>query len=83
MKDLLSKEHYSYKILSRACPPSSIDSSPYMDYPPFLQENLDPPFYDFSKIPTLNPPLINKGGSSHYDVSERNKLTLKSIFFHF
>ena len=26
--------------------------SPYMDYSPFLQENLDFPFYDFSKIPT-------------------------------
>ena len=25
---------------------------PYIGYPQFLQENLDPPIYDFSKIPT-------------------------------
>ena len=25
---------------------------PSIDNPPFLQENLDPPFYDLSKIPT-------------------------------
>ena len=27
-------------------------SNPLYGLPPFLQENLEPPFYDFSKIPT-------------------------------
>ena len=58
MKDLLSKEHSSYKIhtllmKSTSLPPPhlSIDN---------LQENLDPPFYDFSKIP-IPTPLKIKG----------------------
>ena len=29
-----------------------IQNNGYMDYPPFLQENLDPLIYDFSKIST-------------------------------
>ena len=59
MKDLLSKEHYCYKMhalaLKRSAYSPSIDNTPIMEYPPILQENLDPPpppFYDFSKIPT-------------------------------
>ena len=53
MKDLLSKEHYCYKThtlldLKKAVitPPLYWHTSPppYMDYSPFLQENLDPPF---------------------------------------
>ena len=44
MKDLLSKEHYYYKIhtllMKIIAYPRSIDN-PYMDYPPFLQENLE------------------------------------------
>ena len=53
MKDLLSKEHYCLKIhtllMKSSAPPPSIDNPPYMDDPPpFLQENLDPPFYNFS-----------------------------------
>ena len=53
MKDLLSKEHYCYEIHTSLMKssayllfyrhPLSID----MGYPPFLQENLDPPFHDF------------------------------------
>ena len=63
MKDLLSKEHCCYKIhtlLMKAVLTSfSTDNPPpYIGYtPPFLQENLDPPFYDFWKIQ----PPINKG----------------------
>ena len=34
--------------------PPSIDKPSYMDFStPFLKENLDPPFYDFSKFSTL------------------------------
>ena len=56
MKDLLSKEHYYYKIYTLL-----MKSSVYRFFyrqprlyelrPPFLQENLNPSFYDF-----LNPP---------------------------
>ena len=35
-----------------ACPHSIDNPLSYMDYPPFLQEDLDPPFHEFSKIPT-------------------------------
>lgn len=38
--------------------PSIYRQSPYMDYSPFLLENLDFPFYDFSKIPTT--PIIKE-----------------------
>ena len=51
MQDLLSKEHYCYRtntLLMKA-----------LFTPSFLQENLDPPFYDFFKNPD---PPINKGG---------------------
>ena len=60
MKDLLSKEHYCYKthtlMRSIAYPVPSIDKppSPYLDYPSFLQENLDPPSMIFKKF---QPPL--------------------------
>ena len=71
MKDLLSKEHYCYKIhtllmKSSAYPSPSIDTSPpiWATPLPFLQENCDPPFYDFSDIPT---PLITKGVHSMKD----------------
>ena len=63
MKGSPSKEHYCYKIKihtllmkaypSPSPPPLIIETTPfpYVDYPlPFLQENLDPPFYNFSKI---------------------------------
>ena len=40
-----------------------------MDYPPCLQENLDPPSMIFQKS---NSP-INKGGGSHYDNNFPNK----------
>ena len=47
MKDLLSKEHYCYKMhalaLKRSAYSPSIDNTPIMEYPPILQENLDPP----------------------------------------
>ena len=57
MKDLLSKEHYCYKIHTlmkgSAYPPFPPVLAPlYGLPPPFLQENLDPP----SNTP------INKGG---------------------
>ena len=43
--------------------PSSIDTPAYMDYLPFLQENLDPPsLYNFSEIST---PLAKVGGGVH------------------
>ena len=51
---MLSKEHYCYKINSLL-----MKSNTYMDYLPFLQQNLDPfPFYDLLKS---SPPTINKG----------------------
>lgn len=56
MKDLLSKEHCCYKthVKSNAyLPPPSIDNPLYMDYPPFLKENLEPTFYDFQKSQPL------------------------------
>ena len=55
MKDLLSKEHYCYKIYTLLVKSSA--HSPYIDNPldvlpppPFLKVNPVPPFYDFSKI---------------------------------
>ena len=63
MKDLVSKEHYSYKIhtllMESSAYPSSIDNSPCMDYPPLLQENLGTPLPWFLKNPSLPK---NKGG---------------------
>ena len=55
MKDLPSKEHYPYKILTllmknSACPTPSIEPPPPSS---FLQKNLS---MIFSKIPTLGPP---------------------------
>ena len=66
MKDLLSKEHYCYKIHTLLMKSStyllfyrhSNTLHPYMGYLPFLPENLDPTFYDFLKIPS---PPISKG----------------------
>ena len=57
MKDgeLLSKEHYCYKIhtlqMKSSAYPHSTDVNPLYGLPrPLLQENRDPlPFYDFSK----------------------------------
>ena len=56
MKNLLSKEHYCYNtiytlLMKSSAYPLSIDN-PLYGLPPFLQENLDPHFYDFSEIPT-------------------------------
>ena len=61
MKDLLTKEHYCSKIHTLqtkeilASPPCSIDKPPIWITPPFLQKNLDRPFYDFPK--NLPPPI--------------------------
>ena len=56
MKDLLSTEHYCYKIHTLLMKSNAYllfyRQSPYMGYPPFSQENLDPPFFDLSKIPS-------------------------------
>ena len=73
MKDLLSKEHYCYKMhalaLKRSAYSPSIDNTPIMEYPPILQENLDPPppSMIFQKF---QPPII-KGEGVH---------TMKAIF---
>ena len=61
MKDFLSKEHYRYKfhtflMKNRAYNP------PYMDYPPFLQENLDPSSMIFQKS---KPPYRKVGAGGH------------------
>ena len=65
MKDLLSKEHYCYKIhilllkssayllFYRHPPPLPLR---YMGYPLILQENLDPPLLRFLK--NCNPPIM-------------------------
>ena len=61
MKDLLRKEHYCYKmhtsLMKNSASPPFYRQTPYMVYPqpapPFLPENLDPPFYDFPKISPL------------------------------
>ena len=70
MKGLLSKEHYCCKIhtlLRKSIAyPFFYRQPTYMDYPPFLQENLDPPFYGFSKIPT--PLKIRESGSQYVNV---------------
>ena len=63
MKELLSKEHSSYKIHTLLMKSTSLPPPP--PPPPHLsidnlQENLDPPFYDFSKIP-IPTPLKIKG----------------------
>ena len=65
MKLLFSHEHYSYKTNTlpkiSACPP--FYRHPYIDYPIFLQENLQTlPFSDLSKLSTLS----LKKGNSHY-----------------
>ena len=60
MKDLLSKEHYCYKIhtslLESSAAPFYRQPLPYMHYPPFLSENLDPPSL-FSMIVQKSQPL--------------------------
>ena len=60
MKDVLSNKHYCYKINTsiQQCLPPFYRQPIYMDYLPFLQENLDSLFYVFSTIPTFP---INKG----------------------
>ena len=64
MRDLLSKERYPYKILTLLMKSSgylafSIDNTPYMDYPRFLQKNIDlPPSMIFQKYQ----PPVNKVG---------------------
>ena len=60
MKYVLSKEHYSYKILTLLMESSFLPPPP--PPPPFLHENLNPPFYNFSKI--SNP---YKQGGPHYE----------------
>ena len=56
---ITAKSLYYYTL------PSSISNSPHMDFPtppqpPFLQENLEPTFYDFWKISN---PGLSKAGS--------------------
>ena len=61
MEDLLSKEHYCYKIhgslMTSSAYPPSVDNSLYGPPPPphSYKKNLIPPFYDFSKVPNLPP----------------------------
>ena len=54
MKDLLSKEHYCCKSIidEKQRLPLLLQTTPYMDYSPFLHKILDPSFYSFQKIPT-------------------------------
>ena len=56
-----------------------------MDYSPFLQENLEPPFCDLSKFST---PLVNRrrrgggrgeGGDSHYVSSSAQKFVVSPL----
>ena len=64
MKDLLTKLMKSSKrnIEMKDLPSKLVNSNATvfyrqpscMDCPPFLQENIDPPFYDLSKISTPN-----------------------------
>ena len=84
MEDLLSKEHYCYKIHtllmeSGAYPLPSIDTPPYMDYPPHFHSKIliNPPMI-FQK----SKPPINKGGWSHYDNTNKslNFCKLLNIF---
>ena len=63
MKDLQNKKHYCYKIhtllmKSRAYPSSMDNPLIWTTSLPFLPENLDTPFYEFSEISTLP---VNKG----------------------
>ena len=56
MKGMLSKEHCCYKIRtllikSSAYPNPFIGNPPIWTTNPFLQKNINLPFYDFSKIP--------------------------------
>ena len=51
MKDLLSKKYYCYKIHKLLMKSSAYSPLSMENLAPFLQENLDSPFYDFSKIP--------------------------------
>ena len=63
MKDLLSKDHYCYKIhkflMTTVLTSCSIGNPHYGLYPVFTRKSLPPPlppnplFYDFSKISTL------------------------------
>ena len=61
MKDLLSQEHYCFKIhtllmKSSAYPyPPTLDNTTYIYGLPsyFYEKVFIPPFYDFSKIPTF------------------------------
>ena len=59
MKDLLSKEHSSYKIHTLFMKSTSHPLPPHLSIDN-LPENLDSPFYDFSKIP-IPTPLKIKG----------------------
>ena len=62
MKDLLSKEHYCYKIHALRMKSNAYllfyRQPPYMGYPPFLKENLHPPSMIFQK----SQPPVNEGG---------------------
>ena len=63
MKHLLSKVRYSYKINTLPTKSSAylpFYRRPYMDYPQFLQENLETlPFSDLSKISTFPTKKVN------------------------
>ena len=56
MKDLLSKEHYCYKIhtsLSKSTGYPACYKQPLYGLPPFLQENPDSPFLFFKNVNPL------------------------------
>ena len=77
MKDLQSKEHYFYKIntllmKSSAYLPFYRQPLPCMDYPPSLEENLDPPYLLWFKKNPNHP--ISRGRGSHYLHQHNRKL---------
>ena len=80
MKDLLSKEHYSYKIHTslmktsayllfyrQLIPPWTTLLYGYMGYPLFLQKNLDHTGKLFYKNPNCHISKGGRGGRSHYE----------------
>ena len=71
MEDLQSKEHYFYKIntllmKSSAYLPFYRQPLPCMDYPPSLEENLDPLCLLWFKKNPNHPISRGGGGGSHY-----------------
>ena len=87
---MLSKEHYCYKIHTLTLmkssvypPPPPLYGLPSPSPTPFSQENLDPPSYNFLKIPT---PHINEywgdGGVTLWSIfTAFIFVTWKGVFF--